>query len=107
MAILTESEKNQLDQRGFLLLESLIPPDTTTRLRERALSLAVAEQKDSKGHSYLANSSAQRVWNLVDKGEIFEEAIQQPKMLTAMEYLLGADCTLSSFTANVLLSGRA
>ena len=102
MAILTESEKNQLDQHGFLLLESLIPPDTTTELREHALSLAVAEQKAGKGHSYLANDSAQRVWNLVDKGEIFEEAIQHPKMLAAMEYLLGADCTLSSFTVNVL-----
>ena len=105
MAILTESEKNQLDQQGFLLLESLIPPDTTTLLRECALSLAIAEQKGGKGHSYLANNSAQRVWNLVDKGEIFEEAIQQPKMLAAMEYLLGADCTLSSFTINVLYPG--
>lgn len=102
MAILTESEKHQLDQHGFLLLESLIPPETTTELREHALSLAVAEQKAGKGHSYLANDSAQRVWNLVDKGEIFEEAIQHPKMLAAMEYLLGADCTLSSFTVNVL-----
>jgi len=102
MAILTESEQNQLDQHGFLLLESLIPPDTTTELREHALSLAVAEQEAGKGHSYLANDSAQRVWNLVDKGEIFEEAIQHPKMLAAMEYLLGADCTLSSFTVNVL-----
>ena len=102
MAILTESEKHQLDQHGFLLLESLIPPDITTELREHALSLAVAEQKAGKGHSYLANDSAQRVWNLVDKGEIFEEAIQHPKMLAAMEYLLGADCTLSSFTVNVL-----
>ncbi|MYA58491.1 phytanoyl-CoA dioxygenase family protein [Candidatus Poribacteria bacterium] len=100
--MLTESEKNQLDQHGFLLLESLIPPDTTTELREYALSLAVAEQEAGKGHSYLANDSAQRVWNLVDKGEIFEEAIQHPKMLAAMEYLLGADCTLSSFTVNVL-----
>ena len=105
MAILTESEKNQLDQHGFLLLESLIPPDTTTELREHALALAVAEQKAGKGHSYLANGSAQRVWNLVDKGEIFEEAIQQPKMLAAMEHLLDADCTLSSFTVNVLYPG--
>ena len=105
MAILTESEKDQLDQHGFLLLESLIPPDTTAQLREHALSLAVAEQKAGKGHSYLANDSAQRVWNLVDKGEIFEEAIQHPKMLAAMEYLLGADCTLSSFTVNVLYPG--
>ena len=105
MAILTESEKNQLDEYGFLLLESLIPADTTTALREHALALAVAEQKAGKGHSYLANGRAQRVWNLIDKGEIFEEAIQQPKMLAAMEYLLGADCTLSSFTVNVLYPG--
>ena len=102
MTKLTESEKNELDQQGFLLLESLIPADTTTELREHALALAVAEQKAGKGHSYLANDSAQRVWNLVNKGEIFEEAIQHPKMLAAMEYLLGADCTLSSFTVNVL-----
>lgn len=105
MTILTESEKNQLDQHGFLLLERLIPPDTTTALREHALSLAVAEQEAGKGHSYLANDSAQRVWNLVAKGEIFEEAIQHPKMLAAMAYLLGADCTLSSFTVNVLYPG--
>lgn len=105
MAILSESEKMQLDQRGFLLLERLIPADTTTELREHALALAEAEQKAGKGHSYLANGSAQRVWNLIGKGEIFEAAIQQPKMLAAMEYLLGADCTLSSFTVNVLYPG--
>ena len=105
MAILTESEKNQLDQHGFLLLESLIPSDTTTQLRNHSLALATAEQKAGTGHLYLANDTAQRVWNLVDKGEIFEEAIQQPKMLAAMEYLLGADCTLSSFTVNVLYPG--
>ena len=105
MATLTESEKHQLDQHGFLLLESLIPSDTTTQLREYSLSLAAAEQKEGKGHLYLANDTAQRVWNLVDKGEVFEETIQQPKMLAAMEYLLGADCTLSSFTINVLYPG--
>ncbi len=103
--MLTQSEKNQLDTEGFLLLESLIPPDTTAELRERALSLAAAEQQTDKSHIYLANGSAQRVWNLINKGKIFEEAIQQPKMLAAMAYLLGSDCTLSSFTVNVLYPG--
>ncbi len=103
--MLTDSQKNRLDTEGFLLLENLIPTDITTQLRERALSLAASEQQVGKSHTYLANNSAQRVWNLVDKGEIFEEAIQQPKMLEAMEYLLGADCTLSSFTVNVLYPG--
>ena len=103
--MLTESEKTQLDQNGFLLLESLIPPDTTAQLQERALALAAAEQKTGKSHTYLANDSAQRVWNLIAKGEIFEETVQQPKMLAAMAYLLGTDCTLSSFTVNVLYPG--
>lgn len=103
--MLTQSEKKQLDKEGFLLLENLISSDTTVQMRERALLLAAAEQEAGKSHTYLANGSAQRVWNLVDKGEIFEEAIQQPKMLAAMEYLLGADCTLSSFTVNVLYPG--
>ncbi|RKU16288.1 hypothetical protein C6503_12740 [Candidatus Poribacteria bacterium] len=103
--MLTEPEKDQLDEDGFLLLESLIPLDTTARLRERSLALAAAERETGKSHTYLANESAQRVWNLVDKGEIFEEAIQEPKMLAAMAYLLGDDCTLSSFTVNVLYPG--
>ena len=103
--MLTASEKEQLDEQGFLLLESLIPLEMTAQLRERSLALAAAERETGKSHTYLANDSAQRVWNLVDKGEIFEEAIQQPKMLAAMEHLLGADCTLSSFTVNVLYPG--
>ena len=103
--MLTQSEKNRLDTDGFLLLESLIPLDATAELRECALSLAAAEQKAGQSHTYLANSTAQRVWNLINKGKIFEEAIQQPKMLAAMAYLLGPDCTLSSFTVNVLYPG--
>lgn len=103
--MLTASEKSQLDQGGFLLLENMITSDTTTQLRERALTLAAEEQKAGKSHMYLPNEGAQRVWNLIDKGEVFEDAIQQPKMLAAMEYLLGVDCTLSSFTVNVIYPG--
>lgn len=103
--MLTISEKSQLDLNGFLLLENLISPATTTQLRKRAMELAAAEQKAGKGHTYLPDGSAQRVWNLIDKGEIFEEAIQHPQMLAAMAYLLGADCTLSSFTVNILYPG--
>ncbi len=103
--MLTVSEKEHLDAYGFLLLENLIPLDTTSELRDRSLALAEAEQETGQSHRYLANDSAQRVWNLIDKGEIFEDAIQHPKMLAAMAYLLGSDCTLSSFTVNVLYPG--
>ena len=103
--MLIASEREHLDEHGFLLLESLIPLATTAQLRERSLVLAAAEKEIGSSHTYLANDSAQRVWNLIDKGEIFEEAIQHPRVLAAMAYLLGADCTLSSFTVNVLYPG--
>ncbi|MYF99182.1 hypothetical protein F4212_08615 [Candidatus Poribacteria bacterium] len=103
--MLTIAEKNKLDQNGILLLEKVIDLDTTLQLRERSLELAAEEQKAGKGHTYLQNDTAQRVWNLINKGKIFEEAIQHSKMLAAMEYLLGADCTLSSFTVNILYPG--
>ena len=105
LLMLTISEKSQLDQSGFLLFENAVSDATTTQLREHALELATAEQKAGKGHTYLPNETAQRVWNLIGKGEMFEKAIQQPKMLASMEYLLGADCTLSSFTVNILYPG--
>lgn len=100
--MLTIPEKSHLDKYGFLLLENIIATDTTLRLREQAMELAEAEQKAGKGHTYLPNNRAQRVWNLLNKDYVFKAAIQQPKVLAAMEYLLGSDCTLSSFTVNIL-----
>ena len=103
--MLTTTQKSQLDQKGILLLKNVINLDTTSQLRERALELASTDKKTGKGYTYLPNDRAQRVWNLVDKGEVFEEVIQNTQMLAAMEYLLGEDCTLSSFTANILYPG--
>ncbi len=105
MNTLTDTEKGHLDEHGALLLQNLIPPDTTEQLRETALALAATDRKTGKGYTYLADNTAQRVWNLLAKGEVFEQAIQQPKMLAAIEYLLGTDCTLSSFTVNILYPG--
>lgn len=105
--MLTTTQKSQLDRKGILLLKDVINLDITLQLRELVLELATADRKSGNGHTYLPNGRAQRVWNLVDKGTVFEDAIQNPNILDAMEYLLGADCTLSSFTANILYPGAA
>jgi len=34
------------------------------------------------------------VWNLVNKGRIYEEILQHPRVLELQEYLLGDDCIL-------------
>ena len=102
--MLTDAEKAHLDEHGFVLLENAITADHANALRERSMELAEQERDVLNEHVYL-DDKAQRVWNLVDKGEIFEDAIQYPRVLNAIEYLLGEDCTLSSFTVNIIGSG--
>lgn len=102
--MLTDSEKSQLDEHGFVLLKNVITTDEADQLRNLSMSLAAEERKAGCGFMYFDNR-AQRVWNLVNKGELFEKAIQHPRILTAIEYLLGEDCTVSSFTVNVISPG--
>ena len=45
------------------------------------------------------------MWNLVNKGRIYEEMIQLPQVLALHEHLLGDDCILSSFTVNLIGPG--
>ncbi len=102
--MLTDTEKTQLDERGFTVLRDVIPTNDVNELRRLSLALATDERVAGCGSMYLDNC-AQRVWNLVNKGEAFERAIQHPRILAAMEYLLGGDCTLSSFTVNIIGPG--
>ena len=99
--MLTDAEKAHLDEHGFVLLENAITTDHADALRERSMALAEQEREVLTEHVYL-DDKGQRVWNLVDKGELFENAIQHPPVLNAIEYLLGGDCTLSSFTVNII-----
>ncbi|MCG9126736.1 phytanoyl-CoA dioxygenase family protein [Candidatus Poribacteria bacterium] len=103
--MLNDLEKSHLDEYGYLLLKNMIPTEIVTELRIRSLDIAVSEQASGNGYTYMKDNRAQRVWNLINKGEVFEDAIQHTKMLAAIEYLLGTDCTLSSFTVNILYPG--
>ena len=102
--MLTDVEKARLDEHGFVLLENAITTDHADALRERSMALAAQERDVLNEHVYMEDR-AQRVWNLVDKGDIFEDAIQYPRVLNSIEYLLGDDCTLSSFTVNIIGPG--
>ena len=102
--MLSEAERAHLDERGFVVLEDAISADHADALRDRSMALARRE-RGTPGEFVYLEDKAQRVWNLVDKGEVFEQAIQHPRVLGAMTWLLGADCTLSSFTVNVIGPG--
>ena len=97
--MLTDEQLKNLDIQGHLIIEDALSTDQVTELKEQSLELAANEREDSGKYVYLDEKS-QRVWNLINKGKIFEEVIQHPDVMHGMEHLLDADFVLSSFTVN-------
>ncbi len=103
---MTTQEKAHLDEHGYVLLKGVFTADQADAMREQALALAAEDRamlKD-KASVYLDGKS-QRVWNLVNKGDIFEETVQVERVLAFHDYMLGSDCVLSSYSANIIGPG--
>ena len=92
-----------LDEHGYVVLREVLTTNQVSVLRRRSVEL-VEKERELGAQLYLDNRS-QRVWNLVNKGKVFADMIQHPLVLEFQEYLLGKNCTLSSFTVNLIGSG--
>jgi len=100
--MLSERDQQQLDEEGYLVLEDLIDLDTLRALRSRIDELFAAEG-DQAGSEFKQEPNARRLANLVNKGEIFLRAIENPRVLECMEHVLGTEFKLSSL--NVRAAG--
>jgi len=88
---------------GFLLLEGLYPDALVAEARERTYELARSEpDRASHFHGGDAVQTQKRVWNLPDKGQVFQELCSNDRLLALMRPILGDDLMLSSYAANVL-----
>jgi ectoine hydroxylase-related dioxygenase (phytanoyl-CoA dioxygenase family) len=96
--MLTETERRSLDENGYLTLPGLMPPDLLAELRRRIDEL-FEEEGDQAGSEFLQEPGARRLANLVNKGRVFEEVIVTPRVLAAVEAVLGARFKLSSLNA--------
>ena len=99
-----EDARAHLDEHGYVVLKEALTPEQASALRDRSAELAAQEKAGIGEHVYF-DGHAQRVWNLVNKGRIYEEMIQLPQVLALHEHLLGDDCILSSFTVNLIGPG--
>lgn len=93
--MLSLSTKWQLEDQGFAIFPALISPSQVARLNERIEELFIFEGS-SAGGEFKTEPGARRIANAVDKGEVFEEVIDHPEVLAAVEVVLGADFKLSS-----------
>lgn len=96
---------NDLDERGYVILKEALNQCQAFELRSKTAEL-IAKERAAGAELYL-NGKSQRVWNLLNKGSVFEEMIQIPSVLKYQGYLLGDDFVLSSFTANLIGPGSA
>ena len=95
---MTPEEQRQLDDQGYVVLESCMAAGLRTGLRDRILQL-FDEEGDRAGSEFRTEEHARRLANLVDKGEVFGRAIARPEVLALVRHVLGGDCKLSSLNA--------
>jgi len=96
--MLPPSERQQLDELGYLILPDFVPQPVLDTLRNRVETLW-AEEGDGAGSEFRREPGARRLANLVDKGRIFAEIVATPKILACVEHVVGPGFKLSSLNA--------
>jgi ectoine hydroxylase-related dioxygenase (phytanoyl-CoA dioxygenase family) len=103
--LLSDEEKTTLDEQGFLPLEGVLNEDQVRLLRNRFDEL-VKMEGDKAGTEVRQEEGTNRLSNLVDKGKMFEVCISHPKVLSAMQHVLGTEFRLSSLNGRAALPGQ-
>jgi len=98
--MLSDFEKRQLDDCGYLALPGLMGPELLREVRARIEEL-FAQEGAAAGSEFKQEPHARRLANLVNKGEVFERVILTPKLLECMEHVLGPGLKLSSLNVRV------
>jgi hypothetical protein len=96
--MLTQREKQQLDELGYLALPDFIPPPLLEELRNLVETLWAAEG-DQAGSEFRHEPGARRLANLIDKGKVFAEIVTMPAILACIEHVIGPGYKLSSLNA--------
>ena len=95
---MTDGERRQLDEQGFVVLEDCMGGDLLRELRERIHELFDVE-RDRAGSEFKTEAHAHRLANLVDKGDVFRRAIVLPRVVECVRHVLGPQVKLSSLNA--------
>lgn len=93
--MLTSEQKRFLDEQGYLILPDFFDAAFLAEARRRIDELFALEG-DQAGSEFRAEPHTQRLANCVDKGEIFERTVSEPRLLEGVAAVLGPEYKLSS-----------
>jgi len=114
-----EVDANQLDEQLDDIIEEMIGGAGAVAIRgafdaeqvadARARIMEFSKETDKETHFQGANTDTmhlqRRVWNLLAKGEVFEQMVQHPAVVAITSAFLGNQFHLGSIAANRLLPG--
>ncbi len=102
-ASLTNDEKDFLERQGYLNLGILLDPQQLSEIRtmidqllRKEGEMAGAELFDSPHILHPKEVGADRLADLVNKGRVFDQFYTHPKVLAAIDFVLGGSYKLSS-----------
>jgi ectoine hydroxylase-related dioxygenase (phytanoyl-CoA dioxygenase family) len=104
-ALLSDRERSDLDQKGYLVIPHLLAEQQVELMRRRLDLLSELEGADA-GKEVHQEAGTARLSNLVDKGEIFRICFSHPKVLAGISHVLAGDMKLSSLNSRAALPGQ-
>lgn len=104
MELLDEQSKSLLDEQGYVVLKGFLSDREVETIRGIVLELAAWEREQGEAFLY-ADDKNQRIWNIMNKHEVFRELIQRPLLMQAMEHIFKDGFILSVFSVNIVGSG--
>lgn len=97
-----------LSGSGAVIIKEAFEPETVAEARDLIHQYTVSE--DDKETHFLGASTGQvdlqrRVWNLLNKGEVFEQMVQHRLVMKIVAAFLGDEFIMGSVAANRLMPG--
>ena len=102
---LTQTERDLLDENGFLLLPGILGPAQIEAMRARLAEL-LAIEKENAGREVHQEAGTARLSNLVDKGDVFRICFTHPRVLAGIAHVLNGEMKLSSLNSRAALPGQ-
>lgn len=85
---LTEAQKQQFDELGFIIVENVLTPDDCARMRDAFERIHAAEQGQG-GHEVHVEPGARRLSNIFNKTDAFDKCLWIPEILAVSAHALG------------------
>ncbi|WP_135076046.1 phytanoyl-CoA dioxygenase family protein [Terasakiella sp. SH-1] len=106
----TASKRKQLDELGYMVIENVLSEEEVAQARDIVLRLAQWEEEQGCAHFYGNENRLQRIWNLLNKHEMFREVIQRPVIHQVMNHIfdrptLHQKYVMHSWAANIVYKG--